>query len=296
MKVWTKLTARLERVPEDWAVYAEAFERHGIAGTVQTDQPPTVSGYAFEPTAEDLESLRRTLLERGAWGVEVEEIEEQDWAEGWKQFFKPRRVGRRLVIVPSWEEYEAGAEDAVIVLDPGQAFGTGDHPTTRLCLELLEAIDLRGACIADIGCGSGILSIASVQLGASGVWAVDVERAAVESARENAGRNGVRLNVYEGRGFEPLEAAASGGAGTPAAEGADAIPKRFDVVLSNIISAALIQLAPAASRRLRRGGAWIVSGVIEANWNDVLAAAGKSGFRLEDVRREDGWLAAMFRL
>jgi len=277
-KTWTQVTAFLPGTPEDWAVWHEPFEQHGIPGTVQTDQPPTMSGYAYEPEPTTLQALISQLESLGASKVEVEEVVEEDWAEAWKQYFEPRRVGERVVIRPTWREYPSETGDAVIVLDPGQAFGTGDHPTTRMCLELMQRVDLVGKSIADVGCGSGILAVGAKLLGAGPVVANDIEAASVESAQENAERNGVEYDVRLGAGFDPYGP-----------------EETFEIVLSNIISAALIQLAPSCARRVRPGGDWIVSGVIEANWMDVREAAEKAGFVYVHHLEENGWIAAHFR-
>lgn len=276
MSVWTEVKATLAQTPEDWGLWAAIFDRHGLEGTVQTDHPPTLSAYL--PPGQELkfDALRDELIQFGALQVDMRDVAEENWAESWKQFFKPRRVGQRWVIQPTWEEFEAQPDDRVIILDPGQAFGTGDHPTTRGCLELLEEIEVSGRRVADIGCGSGILSVGAAMLGASVVDAVDVESQSVESSRENAARNGVEVNVFEGRGFAPLA------------------PGQYDIVLSNIISAALISIAPDAADRVVPGGCWIVSGIIDANWPDVQKAAESCGFRLDRAIQEDNWIAARF--
>ncbi|MBS1715889.1 MAG: 50S ribosomal protein L11 methyltransferase [Armatimonadetes bacterium] len=275
MSVWTKVTAVLTEEPEDWSVYAEVFERHGMPGTVQTDEPPTISAYLAPGTEDGFGPLRTELLERGAVRVDKESVMEEDWAESWKQFFKPRRIGPFLVR-PTWEEPDPSLGGREIVLDPGQAFGTGDHPTTRMCLELMGG--LEGKDVADIGCGSGILSVAAVLSGARSVDSVDTDPVSVTATQENAARNGVSVRAHVGKGFDPLSASS-----------------QYDTVLSNIISAALISLAPEAGRRVRPGGVWIVSGIIEANWEDVQAAAVRSGFSLESEKKEGEWVAAVFR-
>jgi ribosomal protein L11 methyltransferase len=265
----------LDAIPEDWARLVEVFARHGIDGTEQTDRPPSLCGYLPEEAHELVGPLGDELRAYGATEVAVDSVPEEDWAEGWKQFFVTRRIGRRFVLRPSWAEPWTGEGDLVIELDPGQAFGTGDHPTTRMCLELLEEIAAPKR-VADIGCGSGVLAIAAARLGAE-VQAVDVDPLSVEITCQNAARNGVYLQAFEGRGFDPLPAGRS-----------------YDLVMSNIISAALISLAPEAWSRLMPGGSWIVSGVIEANWPDVLAAAERCGFRLAARREEGDWVAATF--
>ncbi|MCB0824621.1 MAG: 50S ribosomal protein L11 methyltransferase [Armatimonadetes bacterium] len=278
MSVWTKVSAVLSAEPDDWSMWAEAFSRHGIEGTVQTDRPPALSGYLSPGQDLKLDALRAELLNMGAVSIELEEVEEQDWSEAWKEFFKPRRVGEKFIVRPTWEEAEIGPGDLEIVLDPGQAFGTGDHPTTRGCLELIEQADCAGKSIADIGCGSGILSVGAGLLGAGELILVDYDPVCVTSSLENLKRNGVTGEVHEGLGFQPV------------AEG-----KQFDIVLSNIISAALIRLAPEAADRIKPGGLWIVSGIIEANWPDVLTRAQACGFELVETFAEGDWIAATLR-
>jgi len=263
--------------PEDWALPCDAFVEHDIPGMIMEENPSRISGYCYDPPAERLESLRTKLIELGATEVKTELVPEEDWAENWKQFFKPRRIGKRFVVRPTWEEFESSPGDLVIVLDPGQAFGTGDHPTTRMCLELMEDSISEGDIVADIGCGSGILAVGVMMLGATSCVGVDTEKASVESAFENAERNLVTADFFEGRGFDPLPTSAT-----------------YDVVVSNIISAALIQLAPEASDRVREGGAWIVSGIIQANWPDVRATAERNGFVFESKLEEGEWVAAKF--
>jgi ribosomal protein L11 methyltransferase len=276
MAFWTEVKAHLAETPEDWAIWAEKFERFGIFGTVQTDHPPTMSAYLAPGQEDQLEPLKSLLIESGAESVTTGQVEETDWAEAWKQFFKPWRIGQNWVIRPTWEEYESKPGDRVIVLDPGQAFGTGDHPTTRGCLRLMESISFDGREVADIGCGSGILSAAAMLLGAKSVEAVDVDSPAVEASRENAQRNGVEVSVYQGRGFDPLAA-----------------DQTFDIVLSNIISAALIGLAPESIERIRPGGHWLVSGIHGDNWFDVEETALRCGFTVVAKDEEDGWVTAL---
>lgn len=277
MRAWTEVRALLPGDPDDWSLWAEVFARHGIDGTAQTDTPPTISGYLAPGREGDLQSLKSELESFGAISVDDRLVPEEDWAESWKQFFRPRRVGRRLVVRPSWEPFDSQPEDIVIVLDPGQAFGTGDHPTTRGCLEILEALSPQGKEVADIGCGSGVLSVAAMLLGAKSAVGVDIDLPSVEATRENAARNGIDVEAHQGLGFDPLPAEAT-----------------YDLVLSNIISAALIALAPEAAKRTRPGGRWVVSGVIESNWPAVQAAAAKNGFTLETTFQENEWLAASF--
>jgi ribosomal protein L11 methyltransferase len=269
MSTWTKVTAVLPGIPDDWSVWAERFSRFGLDGTLQTDDPPTMS--AFVPPGEAFDGLSSFLSGCGAV-VETEEVEEVDWSEAWKQFFKPVTIGRSLWIRPSWEDATVPEGRVEIVLDPGQAFGTGDHPTTRMCLQLLEEVVDRGVSVADIGCGSGILSVAAMKLGAESVDAVDTDQLSVASTQENAERNGVAISAFVGAGFEPLGA------------------RSYDVVVSNIISAAVIGLAGEAAERTN---CWVVSGIIGPNWPDVEEAVSKAGFRATKKIEEGDWVAAI---
>jgi ribosomal protein L11 methyltransferase len=278
VSAWIQVSAVFSQAPADWSVYIDAFDRFGCPGSQIEDAPPRVTGYLTEVTGAEAQAdrLEAELRQLGADDVQRTVVQDQDWTELWKVHFKPRRIGPRLVIRPTWEDFGAGPDDVVIVLDPGQAFGTGDHPTTRLCLELLEQLDLTGKSVADIGCGSGILAIAAAKLGAVSVVASDLDPLAVEVTRENMARNDVDFHVDTAEGFAIL--------GEPA-----------DVVVSNIISATLIRLAPDAAKVVAPGGWWLVSGIYQTNWPDVRAAAERAGFRFESEQREDDWVAASFR-
>ncbi len=279
MKTWTKIQAFFEEAPLDWAVYTEIFEQYGISGTEQHDQPLSIEGYLVkaDATKAKLDLIQQSFLQKKAKKVEFQEVAEENWAESWKQFFHPKRVGKRFFICPSWEKVSISPDQYLIVLDPGQAFGTGDHPTTRMCLELLETLDMQGKEIADIGCGSGILSIAAALLGAKSVVSVDVETSSVESTAENASRNNVKIEVYQGKGFEPIDP-----------------EQTFDLVVSNIISPVILDLIPFVKSRLNEGGFWLISGVIEGNWQRVQLALISAGFKNLTHKKEGEWIAAIF--
>jgi len=278
VRTWHRISARPPEEPADWSPWAEVFSEAGCPSTQVLDDPARIKGYLEDApgATERARDLADRLRALGAH-VEVAEVPEEDWSETWKRFFKPFRVGERLVIRPSWEACGLRPGDVEVEIDPGQAFGTGDHPTTRLCLRLLAALPWDGLRVADVGCGSGILGIAAAKLGAAEVVGVDIEEASVEVARENARRNGVSCRWLVGNGFDPLAG------------------ETFDAAFSNIISAVLIRIAPDAARAVRRGGLWIISGVIGANWPDVLRAAETAGFGPQEVQREGEWLAAVLQ-
>jgi ribosomal protein L11 methyltransferase len=225
-----------------------------------------------------LGNLPVELLEDGAPVLSHGWIEEEDWAHAWKAYFKPLRVGERLVIKPTWypwppeDEPEAARPDDVVVeLDPGMAFGTGAHPTTRLCLKALEEHVRPGMRIIDLGCGSGLLTIAALKLGATEVLAIDNDPVAVESATQNCRRNGVE------------------GCQTTLQEGLAGVAGGWDLIVANISAAIIKTETPLVAERLRPGGIFICSGFYEG-WDDeiseLLAAHG-----LEQIveRTEEMW-------
>ncbi len=272
-------------MPADWAPWIEIFAEHGIEGTVQEEDHLILGGYLYNDTdsnehsilEETITKLGHALTEKGATKIERSIVEEIDWSESWKQFFKPTRIGQRFVICPTWETFESKPGDNVITLDPGQAFGTGDHPTTKMCLEFLENEQLVGKSFGDLGCGSGILTIGAAMLGAKPCFASDIDQASVESTQENFDRNGVNALAIAGKGFEPLQ-----GHGP------------FDILISNIISATLIRLSSEAANYVKPGGIWIISGVIESNWPDVREAIEAAGFTYNSHLQEREWIAARF--
>ena len=207
------------------------------------------------------------------------EVVERDWAEEWKRFFDVVHVGRRLVIRPSWQAYEPAAGEIMIELDPGRAFGTGQHATTRLCLEALERRLRPGADVIDVGAGSGILAIAAARLGAGSVRALDIDGEAVAVARENVQRNGVDEVVRVDVGSLPAGAA----------------ERSVDLVVANISSPALVTLAPEVARALRPGGVLIGSGFIDANAAEVEAATSAAGLASLRIEADGEWRCIVAR-
>ncbi len=223
--------------------------------------------------------LRRALREAGAGSprVWVDEVAYGNWAEGWKAHFKPRSIGRRLVVAPSWERVEPQEGRVVVRVDPGMAFGTGQHETTSLCLVALEdaigrADPADGLSVLDVGTGSGILAIAAVRLGASRAVGIDNDPEAVAAARENVAENGLEGTVaIDGR---PLEA----------------VDGRFPIVVANILAEALIAMAPSLAAKVEPGGALILSGILSHLAGSVADAYRARGFSNPEVRREGEWV------
>ena len=204
-------------------------------------------------------------------------IEEADWADAWKQHFPVLRVGRRLVIRPTWRRHRAAEGDVVLALDPGMAFGTGLHPTTRLCLAALERLADRGAVegrrVLDVGCGSGILAIAAIRLGAASALGVDTDPIAIEATSANARRNRIARSVRAREGT------------VPTGEGP------FDVVLANLIASLLVRLAPELHAELAPGGTLLASGIFADREAEVRDAFERAGLRVTDRLVEGDWVA-----
>jgi ribosomal protein L11 methyltransferase len=258
-------------------------------------------------------------LERGLWLLQalypiseplVRHVAEDGWAQAWKEQYHLQRVGKRIVIVPAWEDYAPIAGEAVIRLEPGMAFGTGLHASTRLCLAALEACLVPDATVLDVGTGSGVLAIAAAKLGARSVLALDTDPVAVAVARENVANNGVasQVTVRHGSlpgGYVPRHFA-SGGELSLLHSG------HFDLVLVNILAPVIVGLAPALAARLspfantagehrpvgsqepaqmRRQGRLVAAGLIESQEQDVADALQAQGLRIIDRAHEQDWVA-----
>jgi len=211
-----------------------------------------------------------------------QELAYEDWSSSWKEGFRPLRIGRRTVVVPSWWDYQAQPGDLVLTLDPGMAFGTGLHATTRLCLRALEEHPPEGQRVLDVGCGSGILSIASALHGALLVDAIDNDRLAVTATRENAARNHVADQVRVAWGT----LAQSPPTPTPIHD-----KTGYDMVLANILAEVIIAMAPALARATRPGGIVIMSGILEEKGNMVGERIRKEGIDIVATTSEGGWIA-----
>jgi len=246
---------------------------------------------AYFPATEDPDGLRQKVREALQWlsafvpGLEtvvpeLVPVRQEDWAEGWKQHFSAVRIGRRLVVKPSWETFASGPADVVVNLDPGMAFGTGTHGTTRLCLEALAAL-FDGAQpprrVLDVGTGSGILAIAAAALGAESVLACDIDAEACRIAGENALLNGVA---------ERIEITAD-----PLSE----LPGRYDLVLANILAEENIRLADELVGRVAAGGALILSGILLEK--EAMVAEAFAAFPLQgpEITRREEWSCLLYR-
>jgi ribosomal protein L11 methyltransferase len=206
----------------------------------------------------------------------------EDWSTSWKANFKPLRVGRRLLIVPTWEDAHPGPDDIMLLIDPGMAFGTGGHETTRLCLELVERImddmpTLVTPSLLDLGTGSGILAMAAARLGAGRVCAVDIDPQAIEVARENLALNNLADQVE--CSTTPLES----------------LSGTFDIILANILAEELVRLAPHLVERLAAGGHLVLSGILAEKEPFVRSGFSNQPLEYRETRREGEWVAMHYQ-
>jgi len=285
MKTWTGVELTCPEALAD-ELAAQAAQLFQVAVEVNGDRvlfyPPR------ERSPEDVERALDTLLKGFARALSlpsrllyrVFSLEDEGWAHRWKEHFKPLHASRSLVVRPTWESYEAGPGERVIVMDPGQAFGTGHHETTRLCLQWLEDQRIRreggGGSVLDVGTGTAILAMGAALLGWQSVRAVDTDPEAVKAAGENIALNGLRERVRLSQG-----------------SAAD-VSGVFDIVLANIEALPLIRMAPPLAERVAPGGRLALSGILEEQTESVENAYLMQGLRREDAREEGEWRLLAF--
>jgi ribosomal protein L11 methyltransferase len=266
---------------------AFALVDEGLGARIDATRPAIVRAYLPTRGAADVE---RSISEVAAALGHLQAFElrpigelatrivhETDWAEAWKAHFPVMRIGRRLVIRPTWRRHRARPGDIVLALDPGMAFGTGLHPTTRLCLAAIETMADRGlvdeALVLDVGCGSGILAIAAAKLGAAEVLGLDTDEIAIEATGANVARNGLAGRIRARHGSLPS------GAGP------------HDLVLANLIAGLLVELAPVLRDEMRAGGTLLASGIFVDREADVREAFASSGLDATRRTAEGDWIA-----
>lgn len=255
-----------------------------------------VSAYVSDNPAgyEMLSAIRSSMAELkeldadnefGRLETETLSLNEEDWANNWKRYFHPTEIGKKILIKPEWEELKEKTDRIVFNVNPGMTFGTGSHYTTQLCIESLEKYITPGSKMLDLGCGSGILSIISLLLGASEATAVDIDPNAVDTAYDNAERNGVdtsRYHVYTGNILTDTELQ-------------EKINDKYDVVAANIVADVIIGLAHKAREYMKDGGTFITSGIIEDRVEDVKAALIENGFEISDIKQRKDWVSIICR-
>ena len=306
MNAWQELTITVSREAEeaasnilielgsqgvaidDSADYLGQVDQYGeLFPEVEQSERVRITGYY--PASVDIEDIavqvNERLAELDGFGLETGEIEltrqelaEEDWVDNWKKYFEPARITHDLTIVPSWTDYEATTGEKIIKLDPGMAFGTGTHPTTKMSLFALEQVLRGGETVLDVGTGSGVLSIASSLLGAKDIYAYDLDDVAVRVAQENIALNAGTENIHVAAG--------------DLLKGVDI---EADVIVANILADILVNLTDDAYRLLKDEGYLIMSGIISEKCNLVRESAEAAGFFLETHMIQGEWNACVFK-
>lgn len=299
---WTKLTvvgktSDLERITAvmsmlDNGLMIEDFSDFSFSGmygelvdeSILNADRDTVRVSLFVPEEKNLGEYRAFIAERlASLGIdgktECEGMNEQDWSESWKQYYKPIPLGR-VTIVPAWEEYKAKPDEIIIKMDPGMAFGTGTHETTRLVMRIMQDVITGGERVLDVGTGSGILSVCASKLGARWVNAYDIDPVAVKVARENAAAGGCD-NVTVGVSDLLRDVDRSGG--------------KYDVCLANIVSDIIIRMMPDVGELLTDEAPLILSGIIFERADEVRKSVEDNGFSVLREERENDWVALMVK-
>lgn len=217
-------------------------------------------------------------LNMGSCEIALSSIKDEDWANSWKKYFKPKKVGNRIVVKPTWEDYLPNEDEIVVEIDPGMAFGTGTHETTILCMRMLEKYVAPSYRVLDIGCGSGILAITSVLLGAERAVAIDIDEKAVHIARENSKQNGIsdKIDIIHGNLLDDVEG-------------------QFDIIVANIVSDVIIELSRSVAPFLDKNGLFIVSGIILERLDEVKAALKDNGFHEVESVTLGEWVVVVSR-
>lgn len=233
-----------------------------------------------ENPLEAVSFIKERLDEQGIeYDIKIADCATEDWVNNWKQYFHPMPIGEKLLIRPVWEdEYDAGGRK-ILHIEPGLAFGTGSHPTTKLCLETLEKYIDESSIVLDIGCGSGILSIASLLLGARRAFGVDIDSLAVKTAMANAEENGFgndRFNVVQGNL-------------------SDKVSGKYNVIVANIVADIIMEFNKEVGKFLDDDGVYITGGIIEAREDEVLMSFIQNGFEVIERFEEKGWLVFVLK-
>ncbi len=234
-----------------------------------------------------LKTLKDNDLE-GSFGrleYELKNVREEDWANNWKQYFKPLCIGDKILVKPSWESVEPNEKRTVLEIDPASSFGTGQHNTTQLCLELLEKYIKPGDSLLDLGCGSGILSIGAILLGAEKACAVDIDENSIKIAAENAKKNNIAKEKYTALCGNIISDIAL----------REQIGSGFDVVCANIVADVLVAMSPLFGDFVKENGILVVSGIIDSRKDEVLNVIKERGFELLETSEKEDWSAAAFK-
>ena len=305
METWNELTVKVKTedtarasdvctVVADMGIYVEDYsDLENVVWNIahvdlieqellERDRTHSLIHVYIKQEKDALECVEFIKARLDAEGIEYETsivgVNEEDWANNWKQYYHTQRIGKRIVVTPSWEEYTPSGDDVQMRLDPGMAFGTGTHDTTRLCLELLEEVVTPETRILDVGTGSGILSVVGVLLGAPSALGVDIDPVAVKVANENAEINEVSDKTEFVCG-----------------DLTDKVHGKFEIVTANIVADVIIRLLSTVKNYLLKGGVLIVSGIIDTRADEVENACHEAGFVTEKRLEHGGWVAIKLR-
>lgn len=226
----------------------------------------------IETITNNIEAKPLLTGEKPLGKVIISQVDEADWAESWKQYYKPKRIGKSIVIKPSWRSFEAGPQDLIIELDPGMAFGTGTHETTIMCTEALESYLKHGSIVFDVGCGSGILSIVAARLGAKEVVGIDMDELCVKVSNENILINHVEdiIEIKKGNLLEVIKGKAN-------------------IIVANIIAEIIVRMTKDIRNFLEEDGIFITSGIIVEKISMVERALLENGFKILEVKTLNSW-------
>ncbi len=274
---WDYIADELVEDKKDEKTGITFFVRDNVYGREQLAQ---ITGMLQSVQATEKE------IDLGSLQLTIKNVAEEDWANNWKKYFKPFAVGEKLMIKPSWESLTEQTDKIVLQIDPGHIFGTGTHETTQLCMELLEKYVQTGDTVLDLGCGSGILSIAALLLGAEHADAVDIDPNAIRIAYENSDRNQIareRYHVAAGNVLddEALQESYRG--------------KNYDIVVANIVADIIIALTKQVPEYIKKAGIFLCSGIILERKQDVLDALAEAKFTVIDIKEKESWAAIATR-
>ncbi len=263
----------------DWDYFDETI--------IDTNSEVVVKGYYkednnFEKHLEEIKvgvsNLPKFGLEKGVGSVNAAKVNEEDWENNWKKYYKPIKVGEKVVIKPIWEKYDKKPDEVIVELDPGMAFGTGSHETTRMCIKALERHVKTDSIVFDIGTGSGILSIAAAKLGAKNTIGVDLDPVAVDSARQNVSYNDIsNIEILYGDLMEVIKGKAN-------------------IVIANIMADIIIFLTDQVKSFIVCGGYFISSGIILSKKDEVITKLNQCGFKVEEINIEGEWVCIVAKL
>ena len=263
----------------DWDYFDETI--------IDTKSGVVIKGYykedeKFEDHLEEIKiginNLPSFGLDKGAGSVTAQKVNEEDWENNWKKYYKPIKVGEKIVIKPIWEKYNKNPEEIIVELDPGMAFGTGSHETTRMCIKALERHVNKDSTVFDIGTGSGILSISAAKLGAKNTIGVDLDPVAVDSAKQNVSYNDIsNIQILYGNLMDVVEGKAN-------------------IIIANIMADIIIFLTDQVKEFIEEGGYFISSGIILSKKDEVINKLTKCGFKIEEINIEGEWVCIVAKL